>query len=103
MSHLASCGPCIGVICGVVKTLAELHANRDACEAWRSSRELLMSFHLMDNGSMKTTVDIPENELRDAMRFTNAKTKREAVVTVLADFNRRRRMAELVKFAGHVQ
>ena len=49
---------------------------------------------------MKTTVDIPENELRDAMRFTRAKTKREAVVKVLADFNRRRRMAELVKYAG---
>lgn len=49
---------------------------------------------------MKTTVDIPDDELRDAMRFTKAKTKREAVVTVLADFNRRRRMAELVKYAG---
>ena len=50
--------------------------------------------------SMKTTVDIPENELKDAMRFTNAKTKREAIVTVLAEFNRRRRMAELVKYSG---
>jgi hypothetical protein len=49
---------------------------------------------------MKTTVDIPENELRDAMRFVKAKTKREAVVKVLEDFNRRRRMAELVKYAG---
>lgn len=50
--------------------------------------------------SVKTTVDIPEHELRDAMRFTKAKTKREAVVKVLEDFNRRRRMAELVKYAG---
>ncbi len=49
---------------------------------------------------MKTTVDIPENELKDAMRFTKAKTKREAVVKVLEEFNRRRRMAELVKYAG---
>ena len=49
---------------------------------------------------MKTTIDIPEDELRDAMRFTKSKTKREAVVTVLVDFNRRRRMAELVKYAG---
>ena len=49
---------------------------------------------------MKTTVDIPELELRDAMRFTKAKTKREAVVKVLEEFNRRRRMAELVKYAG---
>ena len=49
---------------------------------------------------MKTTIDIPDEELKDAMRFTKAKTKREAVVKVLSDFNRRRRMAELVKYAG---
>ncbi len=34
------------------------------------------------------------------MRFTKAKTKREAVVRVLEEFNRRRRMAELVKHSG---
>ena len=49
---------------------------------------------------MKTTVDIPENELKDAIRFTKARTKREAVVRVLEEFNRRRRMAELVKYSG---
>ena len=49
---------------------------------------------------MKTTIDIPDDELSDAMRFTRARTKREAVVTALADFNRRRRMAELVEYAG---
>lgn len=49
---------------------------------------------------MKTTIDSPDGELSDAMRFTRAKTKREAVVTAVADFNRRRRMAELVKYAG---
>jgi hypothetical protein len=32
--------------------------------------------------------------------FTKAKTKREAVVKVLEEFNRRRRMAELVKYSG---
>ncbi len=49
---------------------------------------------------MKTTIDIPDDELSDAMRFTRARTKREAVVTAIADFNRRRRMAELVNYAG---
>ena len=52
------------------------------------------------NRFVKTTIDIPENELTDAIRFTRAKTKREAVVTALADFNRRRRMSELVRYAG---
>ena len=49
---------------------------------------------------MKTTVDIPDRELEDAMRFTRARTKREAIVTAIADFNSRRRMAELARYAG---
>jgi hypothetical protein len=49
---------------------------------------------------MKTTVDIPEDELRDAMRFARARTKREAIVTAIAEFNHRRRMADLAKRAG---
>lgn len=49
---------------------------------------------------MKTTVDIPDGELEDAMRFTRATTKREAIVTAITEFNRRRRMAELTKRAG---
>ncbi len=49
---------------------------------------------------MKTTIDIPDGELEDAIRFTNAKTKREAVVGAIVDFNRRMRMAELIKHAG---
>jgi hypothetical protein len=58
-----------------------------------------MDSRVPDDGSMKTTVDIPENELKDAMRFTKSKTKREAVVQILEEFNRRRRMAELVKYS----
>ena len=49
---------------------------------------------------MKTTIDIPENELLDAIRFTGAKTKQKAVVTAIAEFNRRRRVAELADYVG---
>ena len=49
---------------------------------------------------MTITIDIPENELDEAMRFLNAKSKREAVVTALREFNRRRRMAGLIRFSG---
>ena len=49
---------------------------------------------------MKTTVDIPDDELQDAIRFTRARTKREAIVTAITEFNQRRRMAELAKRAG---
>ena len=45
---------------------------------------------------MKTTIDIPEKSLADAMRFIGAKTKREAVVKALEDFNRRQRAEALI-------
>ena len=51
-------------------------------------------------GIMKTTVDIPDVELADAIRFTRARTKREAIVTAITEFNHRRRMAELAQRAG---
>ena len=49
---------------------------------------------------MKTTIDIPEKELKEAMRFTHAKTKKEAIVAVVTDFNRRQRMAALARHLG---
>ena len=49
---------------------------------------------------MKTTVEIPDDELRDLVRFTRAKTKRAAIVTAIEDFNQRRRMAALIKHSG---
>jgi uncharacterized protein YbaA (DUF1428 family) len=50
---------------------------------------------------VKTTIDIPNGELEDAMRFSGATTKREAVVTALAEYNRRRRMAAAARVLGH--
>ena len=49
---------------------------------------------------MKTTIDIPEEELREAMRSTGARSKREAVVIALSEFNRRRRLERLVEQFG---
>ena len=49
---------------------------------------------------MKTTIDIPEDMLREAMRFAGAKTKRDAIVTAVADYNRRHRVAQLTKYLG---
>ena len=34
------------------------------------------------------------------MRFLNTRSKREGVVTALREFNRRKRMARLVRFSG---
>lgn len=46
---------------------------------------------------MKTTIDIPDQALADAMRFTGAKTKREAVVKALEEFNRLKRVGDFIK------
>jgi len=46
-------------------------------------------------GSMKTTIDIPDGTMAEAMRFTGAKTKREAVVTAVERFNRLKRLEKL--------
>lgn len=49
---------------------------------------------------MKTTIDIPEDELREAMQTLGVRTKREAVLIALRELNRRRRMARLVRYSG---
>ena len=38
--------------------------------------------------------------MEEAIRYTGVKTKREAVVCALKDFNKRHRMAELSKILG---
>jgi len=49
---------------------------------------------------MKTTVDLPEEDLKEAMRHSGAKTKTEAVARAVADFNRRQRLAKLADKLG---
>jgi Arc/MetJ family transcription regulator len=51
-------------------------------------------------GSMKTTVDLSEEALAEAMRHTKAKTKAQAVALAVAEFNRRERMAALTRQLG---
>ena len=46
---------------------------------------------------MKTTIDIPEKAMEEAIRHTGAKTKRDAIVTAVEEFNRRRRLEELAE------
>ncbi|MEA2694461.1 MAG: hypothetical protein QOJ16_3848 [Acidobacteriota bacterium] len=52
---------------------------------------------------MKTTVDIPEEALEEAIRHTGAKTKREAVVIALSELNRRRRLQSLAEKFGTLE
>lgn len=50
--------------------------------------------------SMKTTIDIPDDALAEAMHFTRAKTKREAVVRALEEYNRQQRVKQVVAAFG---
>jgi len=49
---------------------------------------------------MKMTIDLPEELLADAMRFTGAATKGEAVVKAVEDYNRQQKVKQLVSSLG---
>jgi len=49
---------------------------------------------------MKTTLDIPEKLLAEAMKATGATTKRDAVMRALEEFNRRERLRKLTERLG---
>ena len=49
---------------------------------------------------MKTTLDIPEKLLAEAMKAAGATTKRDAVLRALEDFNRRARLRRLTERLG---
>jgi hypothetical protein len=46
-------------------------------------------------GSMKTTIDIPEKDLKEVIKYTGAKTKKQAILTAVTKYNRLQRLAAL--------
>jgi Arc/MetJ family transcription regulator len=46
---------------------------------------------------VKTTIDIPEKVLSEAIKHTGAKTKRAAILTAVEQFNRRKRLEMLAE------
>jgi Arc/MetJ family transcription regulator len=44
---------------------------------------------------MKTTIDIPEGTMEETIKFTGAKTKREAVMTAVERFNHLKRLEKV--------
>jgi len=49
---------------------------------------------------MKTTIDIPNQDLEEVIKYTKAKTKRDAVLQAIRDFNKRKRLSELAEILG---
>ena len=52
---------------------------------------------------MKTTIDIPEEEMEQLLRNTRAKTKKKAVLEAVVDFNRRKRLTRVARMLGTFQ
>lgn len=49
---------------------------------------------------MKTTGDFPGGTLEESIRHTCAETKRDAIVTAMDDFDRRKRLEKLAEQLG---
>ena len=49
---------------------------------------------------MKTTIDIPDNELKEAMQHAQVKTKRDAVLAALREYNRLQRVEKIIAKFG---
>ena len=49
---------------------------------------------------VRVSLDLAEPEIQDLLRFTGAATIEEAIVAAVTEFNRRQRIAALVRHAG---
>ena len=49
---------------------------------------------------MKTTIDIPDDMLMELIDNTHADTKKQAILTAIEDYNRRKRMATVDDIIG---
>ncbi len=49
---------------------------------------------------MKTTVEIPNDELKQLITFTGAKTKKDAINTAIKSYNKQQRLLALSKKLG---
>ena len=56
--------------------------------------------HKEDN--MRTTLDIPENLIAEAMRLTHIKTKTALIIRALEDLIRKNKLAEIKKYKGKI-
>jgi Arc/MetJ family transcription regulator len=54
-------------------------------------------------GGMRTTIDINEDLIRDVMRKAGVKTKKDAIVTALKDYLKRRKVEELKGLIGNYE
>ena len=52
---------------------------------------------------MRTTLDIPEDLLNEAMRSTRIQTKTQVIITALEDLIRKTRISQIKEYKGKVE
>jgi len=51
---------------------------------------------------MRTTLDIPDNLMNEAMKATHIKTKTKVIITALEQLIRRAQLSEIKEFKGKI-
>lgn len=51
---------------------------------------------------MRTTLDLPENLLKEAMKLSHANTKTAVIVKALEDLVRKSKLSDLKKYKGKI-
>lgn len=51
---------------------------------------------------MRTTLDLPDNLIDEAMKMTRIKTKTKVIITALEQLIRREKLSEIKKFKGKI-
>lgn len=51
---------------------------------------------------MRTTLDLPEDLLNEAMKVAHANTKTKVIITALEELIRKAKIAEIKKFKGKI-
>ena len=52
---------------------------------------------------MRTTLDLPEDLVTEAMKATNIRTKTKVIITALEELIRKSKIAELKQFKGTIE
>ena len=56
----------------------------------------------MHRGAMRTTLDLPESLIAEAMKLSQKRTKTAVIIAALEDYIRKNRIKEIKKYKGQI-
>jgi Arc/MetJ family transcription regulator len=62
-----------------------------------------MQIYHVEKKTMRTTLDLPDRLVQEAMKASHQKTKTAVIIAALHDFVRKARLQELRSFKGQVE